>query len=64
MKLNETHQLLVYADDVNLLDDTIDTIKKNVETLIDANKKVSLVVNMEKTKYMLLSRLQNARQNY
>jgi hypothetical protein len=29
MKLNGTHQLLVYADDVNLLGDTLHTIKKN-----------------------------------
>jgi hypothetical protein len=26
MKLNGTHQLLVYADDVNLLGDNIDTV--------------------------------------
>jgi hypothetical protein len=30
-KLNETHQLLVYADDVNLLGDNIDTTKKITE---------------------------------
>jgi hypothetical protein len=29
LKLNWTHQLLAYADDVNLLGDNIDTIKKN-----------------------------------
>jgi hypothetical protein len=27
LKLNGTHQMLVYADDVNLLADNIDTIK-------------------------------------
>jgi hypothetical protein len=37
LKLNGTHQLLVYADDVILLDDNIDTIK-NTQTLIDASK--------------------------
>jgi hypothetical protein len=43
LKLNGTHQLLVYADDVILLGDTIDTIKKNTDTLIGASKEVGLV---------------------
>jgi retron-type reverse transcriptase len=45
LKLNATHRLLAYADDVNLLEDNIDTIKKNTETSIDASKEVSLEVN-------------------
>jgi coproporphyrinogen III oxidase-like Fe-S oxidoreductase len=39
------------------------TIKKNTETLIDASKEIGVEVNAEKTKYMLLSRHQNAGQN-
>jgi hypothetical protein len=38
LKLNGTHQLLAYADDVNLLGGNTDTIKKNTETLIDASQ--------------------------
>jgi hypothetical protein len=53
---------LAYADDVNLLGDNIDIINKNTETLIDAGKEVGLEVNVEKTKYMLVSRDQNAGQ--
>jgi hypothetical protein len=64
LKLNGTHQLLVYANDVNLLGDDIDTIKKNTQTLIDAIKEDGLEVNAEKTKYMLLYHHQNAGQNH
>jgi hypothetical protein len=38
LKLNGTHLLLVCADDVNLMGDNTDTIKKNTETLIDTSK--------------------------
>jgi hypothetical protein len=66
MKSNGTHQLLAYADDVNLLGDNIDTtsIKRNTETLIDASEEVSLEINVENTKHMLLTRQQNVGQNW
>jgi hypothetical protein len=60
-KLNGTHNLLPYADDVNLLGDNIDTIKKHKEILIDDLD--GLEINVEKTKYMLLSRHQDVDQN-
>jgi hypothetical protein len=54
---------VTYADDVNLLEDNIDTMKKNTETLTGASKGVGLEVNVEETEYMLLPRHQNAGQN-
>jgi hypothetical protein len=55
LKLNGTHQLLAYADDVNLLEDNIDTINKNTETFIQASKEAGIEMNIGKTKYMLVS---------
>jgi hypothetical protein len=63
LKLNGTHQLLAYADDVNLLGDNIDTIKKNTESLIYTSKEIGIKINVEKTKFMLLSGHQNVGQN-
>jgi hypothetical protein len=53
----------VNFDDVNLLGDNIATINKNTETLINASKEVGLEINVEKTKYMLLSCHQTAGRN-
>jgi hypothetical protein len=63
LKLNGTHQLLAYADDVNLLGNNIETIKKNTDFLIYASKEVDLEINVEKTKYTLLYHQQNVGQN-
>jgi hypothetical protein len=64
LKLNGTHQLLVYADDVDILGGSIHSIKKNAEGLVVASKETGLEVNAEKTKYMVMSRNQNARHNH
>jgi hypothetical protein len=40
LKLNGTHQLLAYADDVNLLGDNIDNYKWKTETLIGARRRL------------------------
>ena len=55
MKLNGTHQLLVYADDVNILGGSINIIKKNAEALVVASKKTGLEVNADNSKYMVMS---------
>ena len=60
LKLNGTHQLLAYADDVNILGGSMHTVKKNAEALVAATKEIGLEVNAHKTKYMTMSRDQNA----
>ena len=55
MKLNGTHQLLVYADDVNVLGGIVHTIKENTEALLVSSKEISLEENSDKTKYMIMS---------
>ena len=60
LKLNGTHQLLAYADDVNILRGSVHTVKENAEALVVATKEIGLEINTDKTKYMIMSRDQNA----
>jgi len=60
LKLNGTHQLLVYADDVNIMGGNVHTIKKNAEALVVAGKEIELEVNADKTKYVVIYHNLNA----
>jgi hypothetical protein len=42
LELNGTHQLLVCADDANLLDDSVNTVKENTGTLLKASRDIGL----------------------
>ncbi|KAJ4448530.1 hypothetical protein ANN_10548 [Periplaneta americana] len=63
LELNRLHQLLVYADDGNMLGENPQTIRENAEILVEASKAIGLEVNPEKTKYMIMSRDQNIVRN-
>jgi len=56
LKLNGTHQLLAYADDVNVLGGSAHTVNEKAEALVVATKEIGLEVNADKTKYMIMSR--------
>jgi len=59
VKLNGTHQLLVYADDI-ILGGSVHTANRNVEALVVATKETGLEVIADKTKYIVMSRDQDA----
>ena len=61
--MNGKDQLLVYADDVNMLGENLQTIRENTDIFIKASKDIGLEVNSDKTKYMITSRQQNMVQN-
>jgi len=60
LKLNCTHQVVVYADGVNILGGNVNNIMENAEALVVASKEIGLKVNADETKYMVLSGDHNA----
>jgi hypothetical protein len=60
LKLDGTHQILAYADDVNILVGSVHNVKENVEALVVATKEIGLDVNADKSKYMVTCQDRNA----
>ena len=54
--MNDSHQVLANADDVNLIGDDISIIERNAEVLLNACKDIDLEVITERTKYMEIGR--------
>jgi len=62
--VNGTHQLMVYTADVNVLGRSVHAMKENAEALVVTRKEAGLEMNADKTKYMIMSRCQNAGHNH
>ena len=56
--MNDIHQVLAYADDVNLIGD-IRTIQINADVLLNAFKDIGLAVNTRKTRLMEVGMMAN-----
>jgi hypothetical protein len=61
MELNGIHQLLVYADDVNLLGKNINISNGNMVARFDTSKEGGLEVYVQKTYYIFMSHHQTMR---
>jgi len=55
LKLKGTHQLLAYADGVNILGGSIHTLTENAEALVAATRETGLEVSADKSKYKVMS---------
>jgi hypothetical protein len=54
LKLNGTHQLMVYTDDANVFGGDMSTVNKKPEALVVPREEFGLEVNSEKSKYMVM----------
>jgi hypothetical protein len=54
--MNGSHQVLTFADDINLIGDDIGTTERNAQVLLIACKDIGLAVNTGKNKYTKLER--------
>ena len=54
LKLYDTQQRLVYADDVTIFGSSIHSVEKNTEALVVAGKEIWLQINADKTKYVVI----------
>jgi hypothetical protein len=63
LEINGTYHLLVYTGDVNVLEQNINAIMKNTETVWEVSREVGLEVNTERTEYMVVSRHPSVEQN-
>jgi hypothetical protein len=61
LKQNGTHRLLIYADNVYLLPEGIQTTKKNKKGFIVANYGIGLEIKTVKAMYTVISHEHNAR---
>jgi hypothetical protein len=64
LKLNGTHQLLAYAEYINTLEGSVHTLKENAGALVVATKENGLELNVDRTKYIIMSRDQNTGRNH
>jgi hypothetical protein len=64
LELNGRHQLLVYADHVNLLGGSVNTMKENSETFLEASRDIGLEINAEKTRQEKMKNIRMADESF
>jgi len=56
MEINGKNIMLAYADDIVILGDTENDVVKVTEKLIESSHRMNLVINENKTKYLVMTR--------